>query len=671
LERHREDEAEQAAAYYLLKRAPDGKNLPVERYLHARDAARRMRVYSTARKKFVTDTRERVAFQPTAFQLSDDNGWVALGPGNIGGRTRALAINPGNPEMMYAGSSGGGVWKTLDGGATWSPLTDLLPSIAVDTLAMAPNAPDTLYAGTGEPTGSVARRGAGIFKTQDGGATWNQLPGTANSDFFYVNQIVISLANSNNIYAATETGVFSSQDGGATWKQSLNRSFPNSGCQDIAIRTDQHTDYLFAACGRTNAQPSAIFRNTDAAGNGTWTQVLAAPGMGRSSLAIAPSSQSTIYAMLSSVDPANPDFLNALLGIYRSDSSGDPGSWGALVKNTDGDRTNISILSYPNQTFGDLCGGRRGSGTGQSYLDMALAVDPLNPDRVWAAGIDIFRSDDGGKNWGIAMFWESSAPQGAHADNHRLIFHPAYNGTDNQILYNTSDGGIYTTANANADVATGTRAGCAPFQTKVAWKSLNHAYAATEFHYGAAYPGGMWYWGGTQDNGAVRGADVLGANAWTRVAGGDGGVVAVNTSNVNVIYHEFTNLSLGKSLDGGQTFSTVTQGITEPGANFLFISPFILDPGNPDRVYIGGQTLWRSNDAAASWSEAGAAIPDSSGAISAIAISAADSNRVLFGTSERPHRRQVGQLGLCPAPFRICRRTRLRSRHTGYGVCRL
>src|SRR5205823_15004984 len=166
---------------------------------------------------------------------------------------------------------------------------------------------DTLYAGTGEPIGSVSRRGAGIFKTQDGGATWNQLAGTANSDFFYVNQVVTSASNSNNIYAATETGVFSSQDGGNTWKRSLNRSFPNSGCQDIVIRTDQSTDYLFAACGRSNAAVSAIFRNTDAAGSGTWMQVLTATGMGRSSIALAPSSQNTIYVMLSSVDPANPD----------------------------------------------------------------------------------------------------------------------------------------------------------------------------------------------------------------------------------------------------------------------------------------------------------------------------------------------------------------------------
>jgi len=623
----RADEAEEAAAFYLLKRAPDGRNLPAERYLAAREAARRMPRYSSARRSFVSGLRPRdVITQP----VTD---WVPLGPGNIGGRTRALVIHPSTPATMYAGTSGGGVWKTTDGGKSWNPLSDLLPSIAVDAIAMDPVNLDTLYAGTGEPTGSVARRGAGVFKTTDGGATWNQLPGTATSDFYFVNQIVISPNNNNNIYVATETGVFFSPDAGNTWQLSLDRSAPNSGCQDLLIRTDQATDYLLAACGRNNAPASGIFRNTDASGTGTWTQVLTAPGMGRTSIAVAPSNQSTVYAMLSSVDPKNTDFLYALLGIYRSDANGDPGSWTALVQNTDSNRANVSILSYPGSTFGDLCGGTRGNSNGQAYLDMTLVVDPVKPDRVWAGGIDIFRSDDGGKNWGIASFWEAGPPLGAHADNHRLIFHPAYDGAGNTTLYNTSDGGVFVTNNANADVATGNQAGCAPYQTKVVWQTLNNTFAVTEFHYGAPYPAGIWYWGGSQDNGTVRGSDASGPDAWSIVDGGDGGYVAVNPADANVVYHEFTGLSLVKSIDGGQTFADAVGGITEASGNFLFIPPFTLDPGNPDTVYIGGLTLWRSNDGAAGCSAASAPIPGAAGGISTIAVSPADSNRVLFGTS--------------------------------------
>lgn len=630
----REDQAEEAAAFYLLKRAPDGKNIPVERYLGARESAARMRIYSSARRTFVArlqrDSRIS-AFDPT--QQSSTGGWVALGPGNIGGRTRALVINPNDPTIMYAGSTGGGVWKTMDAGASWTPLADLLPSIAIGSLAMDPTAPDTLYAGTGDPLGSVAHRGAGIFKTTDGGATWNQLPGTGTPDFYYVNKLAISPLNNNNVYAATETGIWFSPDGGATWTRTLDRSSPNSGCQDLAIRTDQSTDYIFATCGRNNAPPSAIFRNIDASGSGTWSQVFTATGMGRTSIALAPSNQSILYALSTSVDPKNPDFTYGLLGVYRSNSNGDPGSWQAVVTNADPNRTNASLLSYPNSSFADICGGGKATYGGQGWLDIIIVVDPLNPDRVWVGGIDLFRSDDGGKNWGIAMFWEARPPQRAHADNHLLVFHPGYNGADNQILYNTSDGGIFLTDNANADVATGDRAGCFPFQTKVNWKTLNNNYAVTQFHYGAPYPSGIWYWGGTQDNGTVRGSDGQGANSWTTVAGGDGGYVAVNPKDANVIYHEFTALSIAKSTDGGQNFRTSIKGITDTGGNFLFIPPFILDPTNPDRVYLGGQKLWRTNDAAANWSAASAAVPNSQGLISTIAVAPSDPNHMMFGTS--------------------------------------
>src|SRR2546428_13021594 len=108
---------------------------------------------------------------------------------------------------MYAGSVGGGVWKTTDGGNSWNPLTDLLPSIGISTLAMDPQNPDTLYAGTGEWYTNSQRgdsiRGAGIFKTDDAGATWTALPATTTSSFYYTNKIVVSPNNSQHIYHAT------------------------------------------------------------------------------------------------------------------------------------------------------------------------------------------------------------------------------------------------------------------------------------------------------------------------------------------------------------------------------------------------------------------------------------------------------------------------------------
>jgi hypothetical protein len=618
-----------ALQFFVEQRAPDGRNIPTGRYLAAAQAAKRMRGYSLASARFTGENTKGQA------QADLGGGWTNAGPMNLGGLTRAFVIHPNTPSIMYAGASGGGVWKTTDGGATWRPLGDFLPSISVHWLALDPKDPETIYAGTGDNVGATFTiRGAGIFKSSDSGASWSVLPGTANDPNFYVvNRVMVSPNDSSHIYAATTTGVWMSTDGGASFTQTLPRIAPNSGCEDLVMRTDQGTDSLFAACGRFNFPTSAVFRNLDAAGGGSWETVLAPAGMGATSLAIAPSNQSIVYAMMASVDPNNAAFNNGLLAVYRSMANGDKDSWEIRASNSDSNRVNVSLLSNPRSTFNDICTTTlKSTYTGQGGHDNVLAVDPVNPDRVWAGGIDTFRSDDGGATWGIAMFWQASAPIAAHADNHVLAFHPQYDGGKNQTLYNTSDGGVYVTTNANADVATGNRAGCSPYPAKVAWKSLNNGYTVTQFYDGTAFPGGNQYLAGSQDNGTQFSGDGMNGN-WLEVYGGDGGFVLVNPKDPNEIYWNYTYLSLFRSLDGGNTYSPVIDGITEPAGNFLFIAPVALDPSEPKRLYIGGHFLWRSNDRGDSWEQASPLLKSTQGSISAIAVSPADPNIAIFGTS--------------------------------------
>src|SRR5262249_10541518 len=154
------------------------------RYLAAQAHLERMTQYASAQGRFFT-AREAEA-QPSL------GAWTPLGPGNVGGRTRALVIDPRPPGTTYAGGRAGGVWKTTDGGASWRPVADLLANIAVNSLALDPKNPRVLYAGTGEGFfNSDAVRGAGIFKTTDGGATWTQLAATGTPDFYFVNDLVI------------------------------------------------------------------------------------------------------------------------------------------------------------------------------------------------------------------------------------------------------------------------------------------------------------------------------------------------------------------------------------------------------------------------------------------------------------------------------------------------
>ncbi len=219
--------------------------------------------------------------------------WQSLGPGNLGGRTRALVFDPVDPRTLYAAGVDGGVWKTVNGGASWTPLDDLMPSLAVTSLAIDPASRKTLYAGTGEGFFNTdAVRGAGVFKTTDGGRHWQQLGATATPDFFAVNRLLVS-ARSHTVYAATGTGVWRSLDAGRTWRQVL-ASQAQGGCLDLALRNaPPRDDVVFASCG--TLQQATVYRNLMAQKQAPWVPVLMEPGMGRTSLAIAPSDPNVVY----------------------------------------------------------------------------------------------------------------------------------------------------------------------------------------------------------------------------------------------------------------------------------------------------------------------------------------------------------------------------------------
>src|SRR5262245_6159290 len=324
------DDAQTAAAkFYLQKRLPDGENqIPIERYLDARAEILRMARYSTARDQFLS---------ATDAGADADVAWTEIGPGNIGGRTRALIVHPTNFDTMFAAAASGGVWKTTDGGESWKPLADVIANIAVNALAIDRSDPNVIYAGTGEGFFNFdAIRGAGIFKSSDGGATWSRLAATTTTDFYYVNDIVVSPNNGQRVYAATRSGVWRSVDGGLGWTRALDPMI-TGGCLALVIRSDQPTDYAFASCG--TFPQAKVYRNTDASGAGAWTEVFNDPGMGRTSLALAPSNQNIIYAAAANPATNNQPGLHA---IFRSTASGDPNTWAAQVRRTDANNTTIA-----------------------------------------------------------------------------------------------------------------------------------------------------------------------------------------------------------------------------------------------------------------------------------------------------------------------------------------
>src|SRR5215213_9423144 len=699
IDAERFDQPREALEWYLLKRLPKGeKQLPIERYFEAKEKIKRMKRFSTANGKNLppqasaNETEEVFDDEDGEFPNGTGGGgagdgsastsgalgtWQSLGPGNVGGRTRSLLIDPSDPNVMYAAAVAGGIWKTTNGGTSWAPLNDFLANIAVTCMALDSSNPSTIYAGTGEAFFNAdGVRGAGIFKSIDSGAHWTRLPATiSNANFFFVSDIVVSPANGQHVYAATRTGVWRSLDGGNTWNQAIVSNGPNgaNGAMDLVMRTDQATDYIFAAVGSFSR--SHIFRNTDAGGSGTWDDVYSEVNQGRTSLAIAPSNQDVIYALATCIAcgaGTNPNFptvnyTDGLLAVLRSTTGGAAGSWTTQTRNNSASLQDTLLLSNPVNGALTQCGIGTSQFLNQGWYDNVIAVDPTDSDKIWAGGVDLFRSDNGGVNWGVASFWwfqsngtppNNGDPQLVHADNHIVAFHPNYNGTTNQTMFAGNDGGLFKTENAktgNVGYSNGATVGggtitpaspiCgaafapgAPFTVPdpVIWGPLNNNYAVTQFYHGLPYPNGQTYFGGTQDNGTNRGTNAAGPNAWARVFGGDGGYVAVNPANTNTIFFETTGLTLRRSTNGGTSSASVITGIA--GDAFPFITTFRMDPTTPTRLWIGGRFMWRTDNNATNWTRTSNA-QQTGGSITAMAIAPTDSNIVINGAASGQLRR--------------------------------
>jgi photosystem II stability/assembly factor-like uncharacterized protein len=222
---------------------------------------------------------------PTAGLNANNTGWTSLGPGNIGGRSRALVIDPGNPSRIFATGVGGGVWRSTNAGATWAPTNDLMANLAVCSLVMDPTDANTLYAGTGEGFSNVdAVRGEGIYKSTDGGFNWTKVTPNADSNYFYVDSLAIS-NDGQTLLAGTTTGIFLSSDAGGAWSQVFNE-----GISDLAF--DPNDSNKAIAGGLINGR---AYFSTD--GGSTWQQATRpSTGGRRVQVCYAAANTSTVYA---------------------------------------------------------------------------------------------------------------------------------------------------------------------------------------------------------------------------------------------------------------------------------------------------------------------------------------------------------------------------------------
>ncbi len=518
--------------------------------------------------------------------------WAWQGPGNIGGRIRSIVISPADPTKIWVGSVGGGIWKSTNAGGSWSPVNDFLANLAVSTMVIDPTNSNIMYAGTGEgltvgpPTGD-ALQGDGIFKSTDGGTTWNQLASTKISDplvcpaaapcpWKYVNRLAIS-PDGTTILAATGSAIRRSADGGATWTMVT----PN------ATRSYSDIDFhpLDSQIAVAGSDGLTVF-TTD--GGQNWTTAgYPTPGTsvpGRSELAYAPSSPNIVYA---SIDQNK----------------------GELYRSTDGGQTFIQVNTGVNFL------GKQG------YYANIIWVNPQDPTFVIVGGLDLWRSTNSGQNLTQISDWTMAPNSSAHADHHMIVASTAFNNGTNKIVYFGNDGGIYRANNVSTVAQTS------------GWTNMNSSLGITQF-YGAAGNSAGVIVGGAQDNGNLRSS--TNPNAWTTMIGGDGGNVAADQTDPNYFYGEYVYLTLRRSINGGGSASDmycnplpansgpcVGAGITEaniavnPELYANFIAPLFLDPNEPNRL------LATARDSANNWVEYTGVTQFSPWAISGLAPTAA------------------------------------------------
>lgn len=537
--------------------------------------------------------------------------WESLGPENVGGRTLCLAFHPTDSNIIYAGSAGGGLWKTETQGVgrqAWEYVPTGFPIMGVAAIAIDQNDPDHIIIGTGETYGIGFARpgtenrltrgtyGIGILQSKDGGLSWSQVLDFNQNQIIGIQDIEYNPLNVQEVYAATSIGVYKSINGGDNWSLVFNR--PN--CVDLEIDPTNGTT-LYVTHGNLNFDlnpaRSGIYKSTD--GGTQWVEIthinLPTAWSGNAKLTIAPDNANTIYASLQ--DAFFDSNASPPRGIFKSTDAG--ASW-----------ANINTQNIANF---------------QGWYSHDIAINPNNTDHIFNVGIDAWRSTDGGRNFTKRSDWakwtfgliDVATPEGdddyVHADIHGVYYHPLI---PNKVFLAT-DGGVFSSADEGLTFTT-----------------HNGGLQTTQFYanMGSSATNPDFCIAGAQDNSTYI---YRGLPSWSRVIGGDGMSAAVNQSNDQIVYGSAQNLYLVKSTDGGNSFSSI-QPSRASGDRPAFSAPYELAPSNNDVIYAGARYLYRSFNKGYSWTPTTSQTIDITNYIVKIAISPIDANVVYIATAPDP-----------------------------------
>ncbi len=576
-------------------------SLEYQRYIM--EAAQRERLRHAA-KMPLSSSKAMLAGVPLQARAAGDSPsrdlrWTNLGPTRANfirngvtlnvtdsGRINEILTHPTNPNIIYIAPSGGGLWKTTDGGASWQAKTETLGSLSVGAVAIDPNNPETLYLGLGDPFDGT---GLGIVKMTAGGDKWEapKFLGSSTS----IRDIMVAPGNSNIVLVATDRGLYRSTDAGATYSQLTI----NTGLSEIpaiwSIAWGGGNTMVLALEGNPSQSTSApafrqgqIWRSTD---NGaTWSRANGVnhnAGINRMVLASAPSNRSVMYALAAKPRPASPNSSKDFADIFKSVDGG--ANWSSVGRTAIGDP---KPYTNPNEDSANL----EGIFNGQGWYDLMAVVDRSNPEVAYFGGALLSaKTSDGGGTYTIISDWlaDFGLPY-VHAD-----FHSAHMAGDGKLYFGT-DGGIFMSANGGTSFT----------------HTLNEGIVSHLVYNVCSSPANAdRVLIGLQDNGTrLRETNT---SVFNQVIGGDGFGCNVNRSNANQMIGSVQYLRIRRSIDGGNTFINACTGIPGCGSSTpnadapfrVYIAPWEGDATGNTLFTFNNKVVYRTTDYAANWTALG------------------------------------------------------------------
>jgi photosystem II stability/assembly factor-like uncharacterized protein len=518
----------------------------------------------------------------------------------VAGRVSAIAPDPVNANVAYLGGANGGVWKTTDGGASWSPKFDAQPSLSMGAIAVDPFNTQNVWAGTGEPNSSGdSYYGAGIYKSTNGGTSWARqggasfLEGCFVYDFAIVSSsiVVAAVAEWPGVTKTTCTsaqrGIWRTSNGGTNW---THVTLPNVVSFQLPTDLAQPKPAPPAANNTIYAAVynEGVWRSTD--GGATWAKLtgLTVPNYSlRGVLSVAPSNANILYVAFAANQANN---FGNLAGVWKSaNATAATPIFTQVVPLT----LSNGPCNYPFDTYG------------QCSYDFDIAVDPADATVFFLGGIRLFKYTSSGASGGEVAY--GSCATCIHVDQHAAVFGPG------PKLWVGSDGGVYN--------------GVSPYS---GFTNRNSGgLSITEFNGWTSGSLGSTFIGGTQDNGTAKFTTATGLN-WNMTHGGDGGASAYQ--NANTFYASYYGNDVYRTLNGGSSYTNISPAWGADGGEFY--PPMEMSPTSATTLYRGTDRIWKgtTTSTAPSWS----AISPHFAPVSAIGLAKSNANVIYAGFDATP-----------------------------------